>query len=331
MSIIQKIIKYARKPDVWLEWTGLFAGCFIMAIGFVVFINPYNLVPGGVYGASIVLHNVFPNIQVGTFGYMFDIPLLIISFLVLGSKLGARTVVAAMTTPAMMNIITLFAYPDKESLRSLDPQMLLGGTINLSNDLILAVVFGSLLIGLGVGMIVRCQATSGGTDIIGMIMQKYLHIPFSNAILVADGFVVFCGLVVIGLGIGANNTGASAIYLSLYSLLCIYISSRVIAFVISGSKDDKMMFVISDSDLVTLHEFILTELDRTATFIKAQGLYSHNDKEMLFLVVKQKEIMSVKKKIKEADPRAFVVVTDAYDILGEGWQQLPNKDDIQPQ
>ena len=86
------------------SWIGIFVGCTILAAGFVYFINPYNLVPGGVYGASIVLHNLFPSIQVGTFGYMFDIPLLIISVLVLGAKLGARTIVAALFTPLAMNV-----------------------------------------------------------------------------------------------------------------------------------------------------------------------------------------------------------------------------------
>ena len=91
------------------SWIGIFVGCTILAAGFVYFINPYNLVPGGVYGASIVLHNLFPSIQVGTFGYMFDIPLLIISVLVLGAKLGARTIVAALFTPLAMNVLSLLS------------------------------------------------------------------------------------------------------------------------------------------------------------------------------------------------------------------------------
>ena len=90
-----------------LPWINIFLGCTIMAAGFVFFINPYNIVPGGVYGASIVLHNLFPSIQVGTFGYMFDIPLLILSVLLLGSKLGSRTIVAALSTPFIMNAMSL--------------------------------------------------------------------------------------------------------------------------------------------------------------------------------------------------------------------------------
>ena len=98
------------------SWVQIIIGCFILASGFVFFINPYNIVPGGVYGASIVLHNLFPSVQVGTFGYLFDIPLLIISIIFLGSKLGFRTIGAAMITPLLMNILSRLVYPTESAL-----------------------------------------------------------------------------------------------------------------------------------------------------------------------------------------------------------------------
>lgn len=306
------------------SWIGIFLGCIIMASGYVFFINPYNIVPGGVYGASIVLHNLIPDIQPGTFGYMFDIPLLIISVLVLGSRLGAKTIVAALTTPLIMNTMSMLAYPTKEALEALDPTLLLHGRIDMSNDLMLTVVIGSIIIGIGCGMVVKSGATTGGSDIVAMIMQKYLHIRFSNAILMVDGAVVLFGLVVIGL-----TTDSNAILLSLYSLIAIVLISRVIARTINGAKDDKIVFVISNSDLEHLHTFILRDLDRTATLIKSSGLYTHEDKEMLFLVVSYKEVQRVKTAIREADDKAFVVVTDAYDTYGEGWKQLPKADEME--
>ena len=140
------------------SWIGIFVGCTILAAGFVYFINPYNLVPGGVYGASIVLHNLFPSIQVGTFGYMFDIPLLIISVLVLGAKLGARTIVAALFTPLAMNVLSLLSYPSEEALHQLDPTQLLGGSLNMSDHLMLTSVIGAVVIGIGCGIVVRSRA-----------------------------------------------------------------------------------------------------------------------------------------------------------------------------
>lgn len=170
-----------------ISWAGIFIGCIILAAGFVYFINPYNLVPGGVYGASIVLHNIFPSIQVGTFGYMFDIPLLILSVILLGAKLGARTIVAALFTPLVMNVLSILSYPSEEALHALDPTQLLGGCMDMTDHLMLTSVIGAAVIGIGCGIVVRSQATTGGTDIVAMILQKYCHIRFR---------VLFCWLMV---------------------------------------------------------------------------------------------------------------------------------------
>ena len=314
-------------------WANILLGCLILASGFVFFINPYNIVPGGVYGASIVLHNLFPSIQVGTFGYMFDVPLLILSVVLLGAKLGTRTIAAALITPLLMNVLSRLVYPTREALEALDPAQLLGGCMNLSDHLMLTCVIGAVIIGAGTGLVIRNQATTGGSDIVGMLLQKYCYIRFSRAILLVDGAVVCFGLVVIGLGIGsAEDMAQPALYLSFYSLISIFIISRVIAYTINGSKNDKLIFVISDKRLTELHNYILKELDRTATCIKSSGLYTGAEKEMLFLVVSYKEVAGVKLKIKEADPRAFVVVTDAYDAFGEGWKQLPSSaNELQPE
>lgn len=314
------------------SWLNILIGCIIVAAGFVFFINPYNIVPGGAYGASIVLHNLFPSIQVGTFGYMFDIPLLVLSVVLLGTKLGARTIAAALTTPLLMNMMSKMAYPTEEALHALDPSQLIGGTMNLSDHLMLACVMGATLIGIGTGIVVRNQATTGGSDIVGMLLQKYCHIRFSKVILLVDGAVVCFGLLVIGFGIGsAEDSTQPSWHLSFYSLIAIFIISRVIAYMINGSKNDKLIFVISDKQMTALHSYILKDLDRTATCIKSSGLYTGKEKEMIFLVVSYKEVAGVKHTIKAADPKAFVVVTDAYDTFGEGWKQLPSPNEIDPE
>lgn len=314
------------------SWVGIFVGCIILAAGFVFFVNPYNFVPGGVYGASIVLHNLFPSVQVGTFGYMFDIPLLILSVIFLGSKLGIRTIVAALFTPLAMNVLSELSYPTQEALESLDPSLMLGGVLDMSDHLMLACLIGATLIGIGCGLVVRNQATTGGTDIVAMFLQKYAHIRFSTGILLVDAMVVLFGLLVIGFGIGtAEDMTQPSWHLSFYSLIAIFVSSRVLAYVINRAKDDKLLFIISNENSNELAHFILHDMDRSATYIKSRGLYSKEEKDMLFLVVSNKEVAKVKLKIKEVDPRAFVVVTDAYDTFGEGWKTLPSKDDLQPE
>lgn len=312
----------------WRAWFLIFIGCSIMGAGFVLFINPYNFVPGGVYGMGIVLHNIFPSVQVGTFGYMFDIPLMITAILIFGGQFGTRTVLAALYTPGFMNILTRMVYPDQAAVEALDPALLLGGHLDLSNDLLLTCIMGAVMCGVGQGIVVRQQATTGGTDIVGMLLQKFCGIKFSTGIFLADGFVVVSGLVVIGFGLGTGEASPNGWMLTLYSLLTIYISSRVVAYMLDGASYDKLLFIISDHN-DRLKQFILGELNRSATYIKSKGMYTDTAREMIFLVVSRKEVRQVQHKIKEIDPRAFVVVTDAYETFGEGFKQFPDKNDLQ--
>lgn len=312
----------------WRSWFLIFFGCAVMGTGFVLFINPYNFVPGGVYGLGIVLHNIFPSVQVGTFGYMFDVPLMIIAMLIFGGQFGTRTVLAALFTPGYMNILTRLVYPDAAAVESLDPALLLGGRLDLSNDLLLTCVIGAVVIGVGQGIVVRQQATTGGTDIVGMLLQKFAGIKFSTGILLADGFVVLSGLVVIGFGLGTGEASSNGWMLTLYSLITIYVTSRVIAYLLDGASYDKLLFIISDHH-EEIKRFIIDDMERGATYLKGKGMFTDRDREVIFLVISRKEVHLVQNRIREIDPRAFVVVTDAYETFGEGFKKFPDKNDIQ--
>ena len=317
-------------------WRSMFAivlGCLIMAVGYSYFVSPYNIVPGGVYGMGIVLHNVFPSIQVGTFGYMIDVPLLASAIIVFGRQFGGRTLFAACLTPGLINLLSWIAFPNQEALEALDPKQLFGGVIDLSNDLMLASLLGAVLIGLGVGLVLRNQATTGGTDIIAMYLQKFAKMKFSTGILLADSCVVLSGLLVIGFGVGSGADreaveGGSWL-LSFYSLITIYVSSRVLAYVIDGASYDKLLFIISENHHAELRAFIIEDMDRSGTYIKGKGMYTDQDREMIFVVVSRKEVHLVQNKVREIDPKAFMVVTDAYETFGEGFKQFPDKDTIQ--
>ena len=317
-------------------WRSMFAivlGCLIMAVGYSYFVSPYNIVPGGVYGMGIVLHNVFPSIQVGTFGYMIDVPLLASAIIVFGRQFGGRTLFAACLTPGLINLLSWIAFPNQEAVEALDPKQLFGGVIDLSNDLMLASLLGAVLIGLGVGLVLRNQATTGGTDIIAMYLQKFAKMKFSTGILLADSCVVLSGLLVIGFGVGSGADreaveGGSWL-LSFYSLITIYVSSRVLAYVIDGASYDKLLFIISENHHAELRDFIIEDMDRSGTYIKGKGMYTDQDREMIFVVVSRKEVHLVQNKVREIDPKAFMVVTDAYETFGEGFKQFPDKDTIQ--
>ncbi len=331
MNKLKTFLEPSTRLSWWADWLVIILGCLCTAAGYVFFINPYNIVPGGIYGLSVVLHNLIPWFQIGTISYAFEIPLLIFAVLFLGKSIGIRTIIAALITPMIMNSISLLAYPTTEALRNLDPALIAGGHLDLSNHLMLTTIIGGALIGTGCGLVARNRATGGGTDIVAMFMQKYLHIKFSKSIFIADAIVVLSGFVVIGLGVGTDNAGTNDCYLSFYSLIAIYISSRVISMVINGFKNEQIIFIIGQGRMEKLRTYILNDLDRSATCIKSSGLYSGEEKDMLFLVVKEKEVTRVKQMIKNVEPDAFIVITDAYDTFGEGFRDLPSTNDIMPE
>lgn len=315
----------------WKSWAQLIVGCMIMMSGMALFLDPYRILPGGVGGLGQVFHAIFPTLQVGTFGYFVEVPLLIIAFLMFGKRLGARTVVAALFCWGFLILLEKYLlYPTAEASEALDPSQLLGGSLDLSGDLLLATILGGVVVGFGQAVVVRTQATTGGIDIVAMLLQKYAGIKFSTAIFMADCVVVLSGLVVIGFGWGSASGEGAGWILSLYSLITIFLASRVIAWGLDGASYDKLLFVISDEH-TELKKFIVEDLDRSATYIRARGMYTDKERDMIFLVVPRKQVHLVKRKIQEIDPRAFVVETDAYETYGEGFKPFPDANSMQAQ
>ena len=285
-----------------MDYITITLGCLIVSVGFVLFISPYKFVPGGVFGTSIVLHNLMPQFQVGTFSYVISIPLLTASYFLLGKGIGAKTLYATLLTPFFMNALSKMVYPTPEALHQLSPAEMFGGRLDLSDNLILAVVLGSVMIGIGSGFIMKSHSTTGGTDIVAMLMHKYLRVRFSNALLAVDATIVGFGLLVIGFGIGVDLETKNTWMLSGYSLICIFIMSRTLAYVASGSKNNKLIFVITRKDDETLRDYIIHRLDRTATVLDGEGLYSRGEKQTLMMMVRMREVEAVTTAVKSISP-----------------------------
>ncbi len=298
-------LKLFFTPKTILSWLVVTIGVVVMSAGFALFTNPYKIIPGGVYGLGRVLHDIFPSIQTGTFGFMFDVPLMIIGLLVFGGSFGAKTIYAALISPLVMNGLTSLVgegpYYDNGWITNY---------FNFSADPLMASIFGGLLIGAGVGIIIRGGATSGGTDIVSMIISKFCKMKFSTAMVMVESAIVVIGML-----------RFQDWQLPLYSLISIYISSKAVDFVLDGATYEKLLFVISDKKEEIKH-YILDELGRGGTYIKSSGMYTGSEKEMVFLVVSRKEIAAVKSKLRAIDEQAFVVVVDAHETYGDGFKKF---------
>ncbi len=298
-----KFFKGLKTNTGWFSWVMVALGAFVMAMGFVLFTNPYKIIPGGVYGLGRVLHHLVPSIQTGTFGLFMDVPLTITAIIVFGRQFGTKTIFAALITPVFMNSMTsLLGENPADGISIISTQF------NFSDNVFFAAICGGLLIGVGCGLILKAGATSGGTDIISMLIVKFAKVKFSTAMVCVETTIVVIGMLVLG-----------DWKLPLYSLISIYVSARAIDFVLEGASYDKLLFIITEKQEEMKH-YILVEMERGGTWIKSTGMYTNADRNMIFLVVSRREMGAVKEKIKSLDPNAFVVVVDAYETYGDGFK-----------
>ncbi|NCA87213.1 MAG: YitT family protein [Clostridia bacterium] len=293
------------------EWFKVYSlilvGSFIMAGGFVLFINPYRIVPGGVYGIAIVIHylteGVFEfwptGIPIGLLGLSMDIPLTLIGMKILGPRFGIKTVFGFFSTAFWMDFLTYFVGQN-------DP-------LQLGDQLLLASIFGGVLIGFGLGLIFRSRATSGGSDIVAMIINKFTGLPLGQLMILVDSSIVLVGLAAFG-----------DWKIPLYSWIVIFITGKVIDITLRGISYEKTMFIISDKH-EDIRQKIIVDLNRGGTLFTGKGLYNNNDKHMIYTSVSRREYQMLKDYIHTVDADAFVTVIDANEVLGKGFKPL--KDD----
>ncbi|MDD3526658.1 MAG: YitT family protein [Bacteroidales bacterium] len=302
MSFVTKEKLFSRE---WFKvYSLILVGTFIMASGFVLFINPYRIVPGGVYGIAIVIHylteGVFDfwptGIPIGLLGLTMDIPLTLIGIQVLGPRFGIKTVVGFMLTAFWMDFLTYLLGQD-------DP-------LQLGDQLLLASIFGGVLIGLGLGLIFRSRATSGGTDIVAMIINKFTGLPLGQLMIILDSSIVLVGLAAFG-----------DWKIPLYSWIVIFITGKVVDITLRGISYEKTMFIVSNEH-EAIRQKIIVDLKRGGTLFTGKGLYNNNEKNMIYTSVSRREYQLLKDYIHQIDPDAFVTVIDANEVLGKGFKPL---------
>lgn len=295
--------KFSRK---WFfNYSMIVIGSFIMAVGFVYFISPNKIVPGGVFGISIVIHYITKGIfsfapdglPVGVTSLILNIPLTLLGIKILGPKFGTKTVVGFVLSSVFIDLLTYFQ----------------GDKPLVENDVLLSSIFGGVLVGLGLGLIFRAKATSGGSDIIAMIFGKYTKLPIGQLLIYVDSVIVLLGLIAFG-----------DWKIPLYSWVVIFICGKVIDAVIQGVNYDKALFIISDKS-EEIRDAVINDLGRGGTMIKGSGMYKGTEKNIIFTVVNRKEVTELQDYVRKVDPNAFLTVIEANEILGEGFKPLVEK------
>jgi uncharacterized membrane-anchored protein YitT (DUF2179 family) len=294
MAFLQTEKVFSKK---WLiSYSLIIIGSFILAAGFVLFITPYKIMPGGVYGIAIAIHYIF-DLPVGMTALSMDIPLTLLGIKILGPRFGYKTVIGFLLTALFVDGITLFY--GQEPL--------------VENEPLLSSIFGGVFLGFGLGLIFKAKATSGGTDIVAMIISKYTKLPVGQLLIYVDSVIVMIGLIVF-----------RDWKIPLYSLIVIFITGKVIDTVLQGVSYDKTLFIISDH-FEAIRDKIIVDLERGGTYIHGTGMFNGAQKTIIFTVVNRREMAMLQEYIHEIDPKAFVTVINANEILGEGFNSLHEK------
>lgn len=273
------------------RYSGLIIGCFLMAVGFNLFFLPLNIVYGGVSGISIVTDEVFgwnPAILI----LVIDIVLLLISFIALGWEKTKGSIAGSILFPIFISLTAN-----------------LGQYIDFQIDnILMLVLFGSVITGVGAGLNFKLGFSTGGTDIINQIIAKYAKVSIGKAMLMSDGIIVAVA------GFFLNKTGY-AWENTMYAIVALYIISLISDKVILGISNCKAFYIVTEHE-TDVKNFIMRHLSHGVTVLDGRGGYTGNHQKVIMCVIPTKEYFIAKEGILKIDPDAFFLVTDAYESSG---------------
>lgn len=298
MSIVQKYIKG------WKDYFWITIGSIITAASINAFMVPYKIAPGGVSGiATVIYYLTNGKLSVGATMLFLNIPLFILGMRFIGRQFILKTLYGTILLSVLID--------STEPVTEYFVQNFLTrfGEQPYSPDLLLYSIFGGFLMGIGLGLVFKSGATTGGTDLAARIVNHFIPVfTMGQTLLFIDASVI-----VIAAG------AFKSFQLALYAIVTLYISSKVIDAILEGVNFAKALFIISDSP-DEIAQSILKDIDRGVTSLKGTGMYTGNDKEVLFCVVHRGQLPLLKKIVKETDQRAFVVLTDIREVVGEGFK-----------
>jgi len=277
-------MKKAIIDFIWVTF-----GTLLVTLSLDLFLVPNRIAPGGVSGLAIVLQHIF-GWPVGTVTLMINIPLFLISIKVLGTGFGAKTLYS-----------TILLGLSIDALAFLKP---------LTHDAMLAAVYGGIIMGVGLGIVIKYGATTGGTDMAAMTIHKYISFLSVGRILLIIDFIII--------------TLAGIIFspeLALYALATEFITIKVIDLIQEGSGDERIAIIISNK-YDEISKKILVEMERGVTELRGRGAYTKQDKDVLLCVITRREVTTLQSLVKSIDDKAFVILTTAHEVLGEGFENM---------
>ena len=275
------------KRSVYTDYIFIVLGSLVTALAFNLFLIPHRIAPGGISGISTIIYYITKGrIPVGISMLGLNIPLFIIGIKEMGRGFGLKTLIATFLMSLFIDIIKVPSVTDEP---------------------ILASIYGGVVMGIGLGMVFKGNATTGGTDLFAKIIHKYFHF-------IGVGWVLFVidSLVVLGAAIVFGPT------LALYALVSLYLSTKLIDLILEGIHTAKAFILISDHS-AEIAQRIMKDLDRGVTLLHGTGAYTMNKKDVILCVTDRVQVTKLKEIISEIDPAAFVLVADVREVMGEGF------------
>lgn len=280
---------YFDRENRVLQYITMIFGTFLMAVSVVMFFDPMEIVVGGVTGVAVIFKSLY-NMPMWLSSAVINVPLFIAGFRILDGRTFTRTLVATATLTIFLGVV---------------PEMKL-----LTGDTVVDITIGSTLMGAGLGLIFRQYASSGGSDLLATLINvrvKYLSIPKIMAVI--DGIIVIAGAGVFGMTNG------------IYSLIAIYIVTKVSDAIVEGPDRAKLMYIVSDKETEVV-KYIMDDVNRGATYIETIGAYTEKTRKMIMCVVSGKEMVKIKQKVYQIDENAICFIGDIREAFGEGFTKF---------
>lgn len=288
------ITKGALKT-LFLDYFIIILGTFIYAFSVDYFIAPNHISAGGITGVSTLI-NYVTGFPIGVATILINIPLIILAFKSFGMGMLIRTAVATFSTSVFIDALEPFITPYK------------------SENILLAAIFGGAIGGIGLGLVFLRGGTTGGTDIIAkLIKKKKPHRSVGTNMLMCELFIMVAVLAVY-----------KSIESVMFSVIVVFLMTKCIDYVVYGASQSKLIMIITDRKEQIVQRIFEDEESRGITLIPAKGAYTNTDKDVILTVVRPNEVIRVNKVVKDVDPNAFTIISDASEVYGDGFQKADN-------